>query len=476
MKNLGKITLFLILLTNSIYASVTAQVEPRVIYAGDTATYVLTVSGSDIKKPLINDICGNEIIGTSSQTNIRSINGDYQKSYTLSYQFVPSKSCKIEAAEVEIDSKVEISNSVNLTVKPRVQDLNADFTLSLSTSKKELFVGEPFTLTLLLKQKLNAQAVDSKFIAPNFQGFWIKSEGQAQRSEEGNFIVTKVVYELASQRVGTQTIKPAQLKIAQRVGVNNWGSLMPQVKWTTYYSNELEITSKALPNGAKVVGDFSINAKAQKLEVNPNEAVNVTVSVLGKGNLEDIESFKPYVADVNVFDEKIEIVGNRLTQKLVFVSERDFTIPAFELAFYNTKTSRVEKIMTKPIAIKVRGNVQKSEVKITRDETPVVQRAEVVAQEPIVKQDYVSIIVAFVVGLVLGVLGMLFKGRSSAKKAKKLDLKNEKLLLIKLMPFKDVDSEVASVVEVLENNIYSKEKKVLNKKLLKEVIARYEIS
>ena len=477
MKNLGKISLFLILLTSSIFASVTAQVQPRTVYAGDTATYILTVDGSDIQKPIINDICGNDIVATSSQTSIRSINGDYKKSYTLSYQFVPRKSCRVAGTEVKIDSNVEVSNSVNVTVKPRTQDLNADFILSLKASKKELFVGEPFTLTLLLKQKHNASAVDSKFIAPDFKGFWVKSEGKAQRSEEGDFIVTKVVYELASQREGTQSIKPAQLKIATRVGANNWGTLIPQVKWRTYYSNELEIVSKALPNNAKIVGDFSINATAQKLEVNPNEAVNVTVSVVGKGNLEDIESFKPYLKDVNVFDEKIEINGDKLTQKLVFVSERDFTIPSFELAFYNTRTSRVEKIVTKPIDIKVRGNVKKSEVKITRDETPVVvEKKETITATKSVEKDYIALVMAFIVGLFIGIALMLLKNKKATKKAQKLDIKNEKLLLVKLLPFKDEDSDVASIVEVLEHNIYAKDKKSVDKKLLKEMIAKYDIS
>jgi len=476
MKNLGKITLFLILLTSSMFASVTAQVQPRTVYAGETATYILTVDGSDIKKPLISDICGNDIVATSSQTSIRSINGDYKKSYTLSYQFVPRKSCKVEGTEVEIDSKMEISNSVNVTVKPRTQDLNADFTLFLKASKKELFVGEPFTLTLLLKQKYNAKAVDSKFIAPDFKGFWIKSEGKAQRTQEGDFLVTKVVYELASQREGKQTINPAQLKIARRVGVNNWGTLIPQVKWRSYYSNELNIIAKALPNNAKIVGDFSINAVAQKLEVNPNEAVNLTLSVEGKGNLEDIESFKPYLNDVNVFDEKIEIKGDRLTQKLVFVSERDFTIPSFELAFYNTRTARVEKIVTKPINIKVRGNVAKSKVQVTRDETPVVEKKEIVVKKVSVEKDYIAIGLAFIIGLFIGISLMVLKNKKATKKVQKLDIKNEKLLLVKLLPFKDEDSDVASVVTLLESNIYSKDKKKIDKKLLKEIIARHGIS
>jgi hypothetical protein len=166
-----------------------------------------------------------------------------------------------------------------------------------------------------------------------------------------------------------------------------------------------------------------------------------------------------------------------LTQKLVFVSERDFTIPSFELAFYNTRTSRVEKIVTKPINIKVRGNVKKSEVKITRDETPVVvEKKEAVTTTKSVEKDYVALVVVFIVGLFLGITLMVLKNKKATKKAQKLDIKNEKLLLVKLLPFKDEDSDVASIVEVLEHNIYAKDKKSIDKKLLKEMIAKYDIS
>lgn len=473
MKNLGKIGL-LLLLTTTIYASVTATVAPQVIYAGDTATYALTISGKDIKKPLITDICGNDIVGTGSQTSIQSINGDYQKSYTLTYNFVPFKSCTVEGVDVEVDSKVEKSNSVAVVVKPRSQDLNADFVLSLSSSKKELFVGEPFTLTLLLKQKRDAKAVDSKFIAPDFKGFWLKSEGKSQRSEEGDFIVTKVLYELAPQREGSLSIDPAQLKIASRVGVNNWGTLIPQVKWSSYYSNELKIQVKAIPNNAKIIGDLTLDREVSRVKVNPNEPVNVTLKVKGRGNLEDIESFKPYVKDVNVFDEKINIEGNMLTQKLVFVGERDFTIPSFELVFYNTRTQKLEKLVTEPINVEVSGNLQKSEVKVTRDEQPA--KVETKVQERVIVQNnYMLIGLAFGIGVVVGLLIMVLKSMSFSAK-KRIDIKDEKLLLVKLLPFKESDGDVAKIVATLENNIYSKEKISLDKKLLKELLKKYNIS
>ncbi|QSZ41273.1 oxygen-tolerance protein [Sulfurimonas aquatica] len=477
MQNLGRIALFIIFLTTTIYATVTAKVEPRVISAGDDAVYVLTISGEDIKKPIIDSICGNDITSTGSQTSIQSINGDYQKSYSLRYSFTPFKSCTIDGVEVEIDGKIEKSNSVNVVVEPMKQDLRADFILLLEPSKKELYVGEPFTLTLLLKQKRNAQAVDSKFIAPDFKGFWTKEESQPKRTDDGEYITTTVVYKLAAQRSGVLSIPPAQLKIASRVGSNQWGTLIPQVKWKSYYSNELSITANPLPNGVNIIGDFSINVSVAKTEINSNEAVNLTINVNGNGNLEDIKSFKPYLQGVNVFDEKIVVKGNSLTQKLAFVSDRDFTIEPFKLEYFSIKTGKIETIQTKAIDIKVSGEVtsQESKVKIKRDETTSELNQEV--KEVVVTKaiDKLWIALAFVVGIALGVLGMLFKARKGERRGKSIDLQDEKLLLIKLLPYKD-NADVKEIVDILENNIYSKDKKSLDKKKVKEIIKSYSIS
>jgi len=476
MKNLGKIVLLLIFFTNLLNASVTAKVEPKYVYAGDTASYMLTISGGSVKKPLLLDICGNDIVATGSQTSIQSINGNYQKSYTLTYDFVPQKSCVIEPVAVSIDSKLEKSNSVKVEVKPRAQDKSAEFLLSFEASKNELFIGEPFTLTLLLKQRKGAQAVDSKFIAPEFQGFWKKSESQAKRIETKEFIVTKVVYELAPQREGNLTISPAKLKIATRSGRNNWGTFMPQVQWRTYYSNSVDIKAKALPNNAKLVGDFRLSVVADKKEVHQNEAVNVVVRVEGSGNLEDIESFKPYIDDVNIFDEKIEIKGNTLTQKLVFVGDKDFTIPSFDLVFFNTKTQKLQKIKTEAISVKVSGSAPTTKLKIKRDETKAVAVTKASKKEVVVmKNNYLYIALAFIAGLIIGILVMLIKPKKEKTKRSKLNLKDEKTLFIKLLPYKE-DKEVAGIIDILEQNIYSKTKIVVDKKLLKEIVKRYDIS
>ena len=476
MQNLGKIFLLLTLMASSIYAGVLATVSPSVVYEGETATYILTIDEGNIKKPQIYDICGNDIISTSSQTSIQMINSDYKRIYTLSYNFIPRKSCSVAGVEVEVDGNTMMSNMVEVVVKPQTQDANADFLLSLEASKGDLFVGEPFELTLLLKQRETAQVVDSNFVAPDFKGFWIKGEPRQSREHEGEYMVTRVVYTLSAQRAGELSITPAEIKIASRVSVSqSWGSFRPQVKWRSYYSNTLDIKAKPLPNGANIIGDFSLDVEVSKHEINPNEALNVTVKVKGLGNLEDIKSFKPYLQNVNIFDEKVSIKGDTLSQKLAFVSDSDFTIPAFSLEYYNTKTQRVEQIKTQEIKIKVKGSEKPNELKIKREDKEVLLKSE--TPSPIAKAgiDKLWLALVFGLGVLVGVVIMLATRRNTSKKTLKFNIKDEKLLLIKLLPFKD-NENVQEIIDVLESNIYSSEKKVVDKKLLKELLLKYNIS
>jgi len=484
MKYLGKIIFLLVLFfTATLYGSVKASVEPNVVYTGEVATYKLTISGEDIVAPRINSICGNHIVATSTHTSITMVNGDFTKNYVYSYDFVPKEDCIVEPVRVEVDGKIEESNSVKVVVRPPSQEKGVKFLLSLESSKERVYVGEPFVLTLTLKQKKDAQVVDSQFVEPDFKGFWLKEKLPATRKEDGAYFITTAKYKLAAQREGNLSIAPAQIRIATRVNTRDmWGSFMPQVKWRSYFSNSVSIEAQPLPNNAKLVGDFTITAVADKTTINPNEAVNVTVTVRGEGNLEDIESFKPYINGVNIFDEKIKIKGNTLTQKLAFVSDRDFTIPSFHLDFYNLKTQQVQRITTKPIQIKVQGaantaatpNTQLHIQKVTNTQ----ESATNTQQEGVSSSNVnlVWIVVAFVMGMGVGALLMFKQPWQLGKKEKKLNIKDEKVLLMKLMEFKDKDPEVQKIVDILENNIYNGASQKVDKKQLKEILKKYNIS
>jgi len=204
------------------------------------------------------------------------------------------------------------------------------------------------------------------------------------------------------------------------------------------------------------------------------------VRVKGNGNLEDIESFKPYIDGVNVFAEKIEIKGDTLTQKLAFVSDKDFTIPPFKLAFYNLKTKRVEQIKTEPIKIEVKGSAKADTTlhiqKASQEESVVVKKEEQSSSVKHAGVNYIWIVVAFVLGLIVGVALMLLKPFKMAKREKSFNIKDEKLLLLKLLPYKDSDKDVEKIISILEGNFYGEKKESIDKKLLKEIIKKYDIS
>lgn len=463
--------LFLLIIPHVIYASVTAKVDYKTVEIGEMVTYSLNVSGKDITRPNIQRLCDTDVISTASQTSVQIVNGNITKSYILSYKFVPQKSCTIEPIEVEINGKTEKSNSVDIEVKPVTGAKDKNFELTLSTNKKELLVGETFDLLLTLKQRTDSKAVDSEFIAPELKGFWVKNESKPERYKDGEYTITKLTYTMAPQRAGKLKISKAQMRIASRSNrADSWGSWVPTIRWKTYFSNELDIDVKDLPSGITLVGDFSIEVKVDKTEINVNEAVNVTIEVVGVGNLEDIKSFKPYIDGVSVFDEKIAIEGTLLTQKIAFVAERDFKIPAFTLKYFDTESKKIKSVSSKEIDIKIKNVKVKEELNIKREKPQAKVDVDVSSGE----FDKLTLIITFIIGLTCGILIMMMKPFKRAKKEKKGSIKDPKVLLVKLLPFKD-DEEVKNIIDLLENSIYSSQKLELDKKVLKEILKKYEI-
>ncbi|MEA1956209.1 MAG: BatD family protein [Campylobacterota bacterium] len=472
MKNLGKI--FLILLTPIyIFASVVASVDSTTVTKGEYVTLNLNVSGENIQRPSIDSICGNDILSSGSQTSITMINGEYKKNYILSYKFMPLKSCIIEPIEIDINSKIEKSKSIKIEVTKQKVDKNSDFTLSLVSEKKEVLVGESFKVDLIFKQKIGADAVDSKFQEPKFKGFWIKGQSEQKAYKEGDFNIVKISYVLSAQREGNLAISPAKIAIAKRVHTrDSWGIFMQSVKWKTYFSNPLDISVKPLPFAVKYIGDFTISVDIDKTSIDKNEALNLRLKIVGNGNLEDMQSFKPTIDGVTVFDEKIVIKDNELTQKMAFISDNDFVIKPFILKYFDTKTKKVKTITTKEIKIDVKGAKIKEELVIKRD------IPKEIPQTVEIKNNSISTIWAvsiFIIGLFVGILIMILKPWAKFKNSKKINLKDEKLLLIKLLPFKD-DKEVQKIMDDLEENIYNPNSQKLDKKLLKECLSKYEIT
>ncbi len=486
MKSLGNIIILIFMLYGTLNASVRAELTRNNVNMGDTVILRLHVSGDNIQEPAISKLCDTKVLSTAHSTNMIYDNGKYTKNQMFSYSFAPTASCTIEPISVNIDGVDEQTEPLKLTVSQMKITKDTPFILNMISEKKSAYVGEPIRLILKIKQKKNAQAVDSKFIKPELKNFWIKGQEELKRYQEGEYAVTEIVYIVAAQKSGKLHVGHAQLQIAKRVHSRDaWGSFFAQLQWSNFFSNELDIDIKELPDNINIVGDFKISASLDKLEAAPNDAVNLTLKISGSGNFEDIKSLKPFVDGVNIFEEdatvEAQVVNGKYRgiwqQKMAFVSEHDYTIPPIELKYFNPETKNIVTISTKALHVKIKGKAKSEEkpVKIERsseDKEPLKVHTTVQNQQP----SYLWIL-TLIGGIILGVLIMLVPWKRFKKEDdnfNSVNIKDEKSVLNFLLNHID-DKEAFEMVKLLEAKLYEGKSVVIDKKHLKGLVKRLHV-
>ncbi len=486
MKSLGKILILIAAVYSSVQAGVRAELSRDTVSLGETVILRLHVDANRVEEPVVSKLCGVKILSRSHSANMQIVNGNYTKTQVFSYSFNPMATCKIEPIKVKIDGKDVFTQELSLTVKPMSISKDSPFVLTMESEKSSVYVGEPFKLTIKLKQRHNAQAVDSKFAAPLLKNFWIKAQEQGKRYEEGDYSVTEVTYIVAAQKSGVQHIGRAQLQVAQRAHSQDaWGQWFPRLQWRSFFTNELDIEAKALPRGVNLVGDFKIAALLDKNETAPNDAVNLTLQLSGSGNFEDVGSLKPFINGVNIFEEDAVIQGaikdgtysGIWQQKMAFVSEHDYTIPPIQVKYFNPKTEKIVTISTQALHVKIKGKARKKEkaLKIERSDE----------QNSFVKDEAKSVslgpsylwLIGLIVGMLIGVFIMLIPWKRFVKEEdtfKSVNIRDEKSVLNFLLNFIN-DREVFEMVKLLEEKIYEGKSITIDKKQLKILLKRLHV-
>ena len=483
MKNLGKKIATLILSTN-LFAGVSADVDQNAITPGNIVNFSLHVSDVRFEKPSINTLCGVGILGTASQTSVNGVNGKFTKTLTLTYSFAPEHSCTIDPISIKTDNGIIKTAPIKIDVHPLSKNAKEKFSLEYTSEKKEVYVGEPFSVTLVSKIRRDMKVLDSKFEASDMNGFWIKKQQQEPDVVEGDYVVTKITYVLAAQRAGDLVLKPATMSLAQQAVKNDFfGGMATDVKWNRYISNSLHVSVKAVPSGVDLVGnDIKLNTTLDKTKVNQNEAANVTLTLNGVGNFEDVGTIKPFVANVSVFDDdaKVEnfikngVYNSVYTKKIAFVSDKSFTIPPIEIKYFDTKTHDIKTLRSQPIHVDVLQNKRVS----SKDEPLKIEKGVHESPKSILEYfsefTYIAMGVSAFVGFFLGIGFMRIKPYLRRDKTEgPVSHKDTKALLAKLIEFKE-DDEVRVMIELLERKAYLGQNITIDKKKLQELRKKYK--
>lgn len=486
MKNLGRIT-GLLLLSFPLWGEVKVGVDKEQITRGERVTFTLSISGDgELRVPALDTLCGYSIEAQAqSRKDIISNNKRLQE-ISLSYTFMPLESCTIAPFAVTLNGKEEMTKAVPITVSKISITKNEVFAVSIETHKKSFYVGEPFEMGVLFKERQNTDKVAESVSLAESKNIWIKSEKKGRTGVEEGYVTRKNFYTLAAQQSGKLSLGPLRWDAQVRSQAKGyWGTWIETAKTHSAFSNALELEVKPLPEGIRLVGELGIEVQVDKTQINANEALNVTIRVSGRANVEDIQPFELQVEGAQVFKEEPKVSHDFneerylgfFEQKLAIVAQRDFTLPAFELRYMDVKTDTLKTITSAPIAIKVLNAepAVHEKLKISRPEESAAD--EFLSAEEKGTLSLVQGAFLLAGGFLLGLMASMLPWKrlfGKTKSQERISPKESKALLQLLMANMHQSKEIEELVRKLSENLYEGKKNEIDKKALSAMLKQLQ--
>ncbi len=386
---------------------------PNVVSQGERfkLTYTMNSQPSGFKLPSMNNfnVAGGPQTSTSSQVQI--INGQVSRSHTVTYTyFLTAKNTgthTIPSASASFKGKTYQSNQVQIKVvkgtggqtsstgsgttdnqDEQEQTVKGNLFVRVLISDRNIYMGEPTVATVKIYVKpenVNLSGI-SDYQMPDFNGFYqqeIETPNLRNLKKEniggevyGTGVLQKII--LIPQRTGNITIDPAKVECviktlarqsSQSLFDQFFGNQYKQSK-TMIESKPVNINVKPLPSQGKpesfsnAVGQLDFQTSVDKNQVKENEAVNLTVSITGNGNLELIEApqinFPP---DFEVYDPEVDLniknsasgpSGKKSFSYLIIPRhEGEYRIPPVKFSYFNPNTNAYKTYSSQEYKINV---------------------------------------------------------------------------------------------------------------------------
>lgn len=404
-------------------------------------TYVLE-NASNSNFNVTNEIAGFELIGgPSTSSSYQNINGQVSSSFSKTYYYqaikegtytIPKMSVKIkgeklESQEIKVTVKKASPQQNNQTQNQRQpnnspsqnqgeqgeydwqKEVANGIFIKMYTDNDKPFAGEQLNVYIKLYQRINTAGLNLVEM-PNFDGFWknefeIGDDPWQQEQVNNVWYQTKVIakFALFPQRAGEFNITPMKLQTAvnvrSRVSTGNpfFDQFMGNYEQKIYdfKSNSLKITAKPLPEEGKpanfsgAVGQFKFTASLDSSNTETFKPVTLQTNLTGTGNIMMIFAPSLYLEEsFEVFDpEEKEYISKRSstingTKKFNYTiipnKPGEFTLPALEFSYFDTKAKVYKIIYTDSLRLKVKPSADYVEAKIDTTEEAIVEQIDFV--------------------------------------------------------------------------------------------------
>jgi hypothetical protein len=356
--------------------------------------FTMNADGDNFVPPAF-ESSGFRVVGGPSQSVSQSwINGksSFNKSYI--YILLPTQkgNLTIKQASIEINGqiyktspvKINVTNAVQLPKDPNeAPAVTADENIYLvaDISKANPYLNEPITVVYKLYFSYNIGISNWRELnKPKYNDFWsqnidikqLKAEDGMFKGERYRYVVLRKTV-LYPQKSGRLEIEPLSLDIDCQVPTNRrnfWGQPLMVEDSKRVSAGSKIINVKPLPEVGKpedfsgAVGQFDFKVNPSKTTLKNGESLELTVSVVGKGNLKLFSLPKPVLpSSLEMYDPvHDENVSTPLTGMTGKISDKYTIIPQFKgnyqikpmkFTYFDLASNRYKTVTSQPITITV---------------------------------------------------------------------------------------------------------------------------
>ena len=395
--------LFLCFASSFVFAqssSFVAQVSKNKVAVGEVFQIAFTVNGAGGNISLPNINIDFNIAGGPNQSNSMSmVNGNISQSTTISI-FIAAK----KEGKFTIGAATCVSGNQKLETKPIVIEVGKGATQQANTgtqgnasqqqnqqqtqpqnqvatpvgseelfvrtylSKSKCYLGEQLILTQKVYSRVDLRGFQNVQF-PQYNGFWSQIEENTKQIELKQENVNGVNYYVADynrvflfpQRTGNITVEPIELECIVRrqtkrqprnifeqfFGAGGYEDVVVKVKSKSVKVDVLDLPLENKPQEfSGAVGDYSYKAEISKQQVKANDAINLKITISGKGNIKLVEpmhlnlpeSFESYDPKVS---EKINtnggVSGSKTYDYLIIPREKgEFVLDKLNFSYFDS--------------------------------------------------------------------------------------------------------------------------------------------
>lgn len=251
-----------------------------------------------------------------------------------------------------------------------IQD--SDIFLRTVLDKKKAYLGEQITMSLLLYARSDVSGVNNMKL-PKLDGFWSEDLETPSQITGERRVIDGVAYRvfllrrkaLFPLKAGKLTIDRVEAEISMSMGFFFSGGRRVQRKSAPV---EVEVMPLPLnpPKGfeSSNVGSWRLSAEATPDRVPLNQPITLRLTLEGKGNLRNVSMPPlPDIPGLKVYEpttsERLStsrnLFGGRRTFEYLLMPTKtgEFTLPAFELPFFDPAQKKYRTARTSPIRVRV---------------------------------------------------------------------------------------------------------------------------